>query len=117
LGHFEALFALNLSLTIFTPCELLATALQSPKYTASGAQKSASILWDMLQRMGDSDFENLWEKTTVTGEKLKLKPPKLEEPRLAPPPKRFEQTSKAAPPTRLDSKQLLKKNLSQSSIY
>lgn len=61
---FETLFSLHSISLIFGPCEQLATALQSPSYTASGAKHASNILIKTLESFhNDSVFDDVWNKT------------------------------------------------------
>lgn len=96
---FETLLGLHVSLQLFRPCEELARALQSPRYTATGAKMSAKVLWETLDKMGSQDFDVMWERTLAKSEELELQMPQPKREKQFP--KRFEHAPNAAPACQL----------------
>lgn len=76
LWKFETLFSLHSISLIFGPCEQLATALQSPSYTASGAKHASNILIKTLESFrNDSAFDDVWNKTKQQADNLDIELP------------------------------------------
>jgi len=69
---FKTKFFLHLGLSVFTPCEELAKALQKPSLTATGAKQAANIVIASLEELrSDEQFESLYSETSKFDERLR----------------------------------------------
>ena len=66
--------ALSLVHTIFEPCEMVATALQSPKITAQGASSQISLLKSRLLKLREGALETETAEAVERAEALGLMP-------------------------------------------
>lgn len=110
LQKFETLFGLIMSKELFGPCEKLARALQSPKYSATGTKQAAEALCQTMVDLRTEDgFDRVFDETQNAAKRLGLQ---KSEPAVAgrvKPPTRFEQSNKPASPVVLDARTNLRK--------
>ena len=109
LKRFETLFGMIVCENIFAPCELFASALQSPRMNCGDVRKGTEILLESLTTRRESGFDSVWKTCEDLISKLdaQIEPPRQERPRK--PPRRLEQKQDAAPPVALAPKQTLRK--------
>lgn len=71
LHQFETVLSLNISELVFSPCEQLASALQSPNFTVSGAKDAANYLIQVLKNLrSEVIFNNEWDSVEKDVQKL-----------------------------------------------
>ncbi|KAH7935599.1 hypothetical protein HPB52_010338 [Rhipicephalus sanguineus] len=110
LQKFHTLFGLNMSKELFGPCEQLARALQSPKYSATGTKQAAKALCQTMANLRTEDgFDRVFEETQNAAMRLGLDQSETAVARRVKPPTRFEHSIKPAPPVVLDAKTKLRK--------
>ncbi|KAG0427798.1 hypothetical protein HPB47_025179 [Ixodes persulcatus] len=106
---FETVFGLNCAITIFGPCEELATSLQKPDTSVGGALRATEVLEAHLARQRkESGFQEVYERTEGAAKKHKLKAPSNKTTRCGPP-RRFEHSSEPCQPAFLDAETGLRK--------
>lgn len=69
---FEELLRRHVFLRLLQPREELTGALQSPRFTATGAKVPASVLREALDKMGSQDIDVMWMKTKARYEEREL---------------------------------------------
>ncbi|KAL1433296.1 hypothetical protein MTO96_012694 [Rhipicephalus appendiculatus] len=99
-----------MSKELIGPCEQLARALQSPRYSATGTKQEAKALCQTMANLRTEDgFDRVFEETQNAAMRLGLDQSEAAVARRVKPPTRFDQSNKPAPPVVLDAKTKLRK--------